>query len=53
MSAEEVQETYEVRAVVEGYAARLAAERITRGQLAVLKALDAQMKQGDHGGAGR
>ena len=41
---EEVQETYEVRAVVEGYAARLAAGCITRVLLAELRALDEQMR---------
>jgi DNA-binding GntR family transcriptional regulator len=45
ISLEEVQETYEVRAVVEGYAARLAAGRISRGQLDELRALDEEMKQ--------
>ena len=45
ISYEEVRETYEVRAEVEGYAARLAAARISRGQLDDLKALDGQMKQ--------
>lgn len=43
ISAEEVQETYEVRAVLEGHAARLAAERIAPEQLALLKRLDDQM----------
>jgi DNA-binding GntR family transcriptional regulator len=45
ISYEEVRETYEVRAVIEGYAARLAAARIGRGQLDGLRALDEQMKQ--------
>jgi DNA-binding GntR family transcriptional regulator len=45
ISLEEVQENYEVRAVVEGYAARLAAGRISRGQLDDLRALDEEMKQ--------
>ena len=45
VSAEEVQETYEVRAVLEGHAARLAAERITAEQLAALRRLDRQMKR--------
>lgn len=45
ISPEEVQETYEVRAVIEGYGARLAAGRISRGQLDDLRALDEQMKQ--------
>jgi DNA-binding GntR family transcriptional regulator len=45
ISPEEVQETYEVRSVVEGYAARLAAARITPGQLDDLRVLDGQMKQ--------
>ena len=49
ISYEEVRETYEVRAVVEGYAARLAAGRMSRGQLAELKALDEQMKQAING----
>jgi DNA-binding GntR family transcriptional regulator len=45
VTPDEVQETYEVRVVVEGYAARLAAARITSGQLDDLGALDEQMKQ--------
>jgi DNA-binding GntR family transcriptional regulator len=45
ISDEEVRETYEVRAVVEGYAARLAAVRIGPRQLDDLKALDEQMQQ--------
>jgi DNA-binding GntR family transcriptional regulator len=40
VSVDEVRETYEVRAVVEGHAARLAAERITADQLGVLRRLD-------------
>jgi DNA-binding GntR family transcriptional regulator len=43
ISAEEVQETYEVRAVLEGDAARLAAEHITPEQLASLRRFDDQM----------
>jgi DNA-binding GntR family transcriptional regulator len=45
VTAVEVQETYEVRAVVEGYAARLAAERITVEQLAILRKLDEEMNE--------
>jgi DNA-binding GntR family transcriptional regulator len=45
VTAVEVQETYEVRAVVEGYAARLAAERITADQLSALEALDEKMQE--------
>jgi DNA-binding GntR family transcriptional regulator len=52
VTAVEVQETYEVRAVVEGYAARLAAGRITAEQLATLRTLDEEMKRAlkDQGG---
>lgn len=50
VSASEVQEIYEVRAVLEGHAARLAAERITPEQLSVLKQLDAEMNRALHGG---
>ena len=45
ISYEEVRETYEVRAEVEGYAARLAAARISPRQIGDLKALDGQMKR--------
>ena len=45
VSVDEVRETYEVRAVVEGHAARLAAERITADQLGVLRRLDERMKR--------
>ena len=45
VSADEVSETYEVRAVLEGHAARLAAERITPRQLAALGKLDVQMRR--------
>ena len=45
VSVDEVRETYDVRAVVEGHAARLAAERITAEQLAVLRRLDDRMKR--------
>jgi DNA-binding GntR family transcriptional regulator len=44
ISADEVQETYEVRAVLEGYAARLAAGQIDSEKLATLRSLDEQMK---------
>src|SRR5580765_5135655 len=44
VSVDEVRETYEVRAVVEGHAARLAAERITADQLGVLGRLDERIK---------
>jgi DNA-binding GntR family transcriptional regulator len=43
ISADEVQETYEVRAVLEGHAARLAAGQIDAEQLAALRRLDEQM----------
>jgi DNA-binding GntR family transcriptional regulator len=45
VSVEEVRETYDVRAVVEGYAARLAAERITAEQLGTLRRLDERMQR--------
>jgi DNA-binding GntR family transcriptional regulator len=40
-----VQETYEVRAVLEGHAARLAAGQIDAEQLAALRRLDEQMNR--------
>jgi DNA-binding GntR family transcriptional regulator len=45
ISADEVQETYEVRAVLEGHAARLAAGQIDAEQLAALRRLDGQMNR--------
>ena len=38
-SAQEIQESYEVRAALEGYAARLAATRASDGEIAAMRSL--------------
>lgn len=45
VGAEEVQETYEVRAAVEGYAARVAAGRAGKPELAALRRLEREMER--------
>jgi DNA-binding GntR family transcriptional regulator len=45
VTVDEVRETYDVRAVVESHAARLAAELISSDQLAMLRRLDTRMRR--------
>lgn len=45
VTVEEVTQTYEVRIVLEGYAARLAAERITTAELSALERLEREMQR--------
>lgn len=47
LSAEELRELYEFREVLEGQAARLAAERATEGELDDLRAIDARGRHAD------